>query len=390
MSSSRTIFLVAGEASADLHASALLRELRESGCEFTAFGMGGKKLAAEGMDIVVDASELSIVGLTGWIDKLGGALAAFKKLKELARKEKPDIAVLLDLPDFNLRLVPHLKKMGIPIVYYISPQVWAWRRYRVKKIKRSVDRMLVVFPFEKEFYEQYGVDVTFVGHPLIDHLSHRDHYREQSEIEESPRFAFLPGSRRSEIEFHAPILNSVASALQITYPTAKFRVPLASTLEPELLREHFDANIEISQEGSYEVLKWADAAVVASGTATLETALIGTPFCLLYRLSPFNSFLFGKVLRYKNFLGMPNLLAKREVAKEFVNHNADPKAIYEECIRLVEDPAYRQAVVSGLRESRTVLGQPGASRRAAKEIADVLNRGISREGMAGAAVPSFT
>lgn len=388
--SAQKIFVVAGEASADLHAAALLRKLKETGCEFQAFGMGGKKLRAEGMEVAVDASELSIVGITGWWDKLGGALAAFKKLKELAKKEKPDVAILLDLPDFNLMLVPHLKRMGVPVVYYISPQVWAWRRYRVRKIKRFVDRMLVVFPFEKEFYERYGVDVSFVGHPLIDHLSQRTEYRSQGEMEESPRFAFLPGSRKSEVQFHAPILNEVASALKITYPNAQFRVPLASTLEADLLREYFDPSIEISQSGSYDVLRWADSAVVASGTATLETALMGTPFCLLYRLSPFNSFLFGKVLRYSNFLGMPNLLVKREVAKEFINQKAEPKAIYEECVRLIEDAKYRQNVIVGLAECRELLGQPGASLRAANEIALLLKRSAYPRGMIGAAVPSIS
>jgi lipid-A-disaccharide synthase len=371
---SGNVFIVAGEASADLHAAELVRELKASGARFHFFGVGGSELAREGMRIDVNAADLSIVGFTGWWEKLGGAYAGYKKLCRRIRAEKPDVAILLDLPDFNLMMARQLKKAGVPVIYYISPQVWAWRKYRIHKIKKYVDKMVVLFPFEKEFYEKHGVDVEFAGHPLVDMVPHRKTYRAAAEVEAAPRFALLPGSRKSEIRLHGPILKDVVAALRISYPDAQFRVPIASTVDPALVREYLGEQVELVAGNAYEVLSWADVAVVASGTATLETALIGTPFFLFYKFSSLNAFLFRYLVRYKHFVGMPNILLGREVAKELILDRATPKALFEECIHLIEEPAYRQSVTEDLLRCRLLLGESGASHRAARVVADFLSR----------------
>ncbi len=276
------ILMVAGEASADLHGSHLLREIK-SKCPggVQAFGVGGEKLRAEGMEILVEAQDLSIIGVTAVVKRLPELLGYFNGLVKTAKKEKPDLAILMDLPDFNLRLAKKLKRLGIPILYYISPQVWAWRQGRVNHIRKYVDHMLVLFPFEKDFYDRFGVRSTFVGHPLLDFLPKKTEYRASVDILKGPRLALLPGSRRSELEHHRDLLLGVVDRLAKKFPDLEVRLPVAATLSLDWVRELYNhPRISIESGNAYDVLCWADAAGVASGTATLETALIGTPFCL--------------------------------------------------------------------------------------------------------------
>jgi lipid-A-disaccharide synthase len=369
------LLLVAGEASADLHASALLRELRQLEPDLSCFGVGGKELRESGMEVIVPAEDLNVVGISDWLGRWREVLGSYRKVCEAAARRKPDCAVLLDLPDFNLRLAHRLKDMGIPVVYYISPQVWAWRGYRVKKIKKYVERMLVVFPFEREFYRQRDVEVEFVGHPLLERIEPRQSFRSQAEVQGEPRFAVLPGSRPSELRHHAALLNETVSRLARRFPGASFRLPVASTLSLQDVRQALpDPTIELVEGAAADVLRWADCALVASGTATLETALIGTPFCLFYIVSPSSGWVIENLLRYKGFYGMPNLLHKRAVVQEFVQKNARAELLFHEMERLVLDPIYRQQMGDALRASRALLGETGASQRAAKQVQTVLQR----------------
>jgi lipid-A-disaccharide synthase len=364
------VLMVAGEASADSHAARLLHSLRESHADLEVYGVGGASLAALGMDIVVRSESLNAVGLTDWMDRLSEVLGSFRKVAGLIETRRPDYAILLDLPDFNLRLAKKLKAAGIPVVYYISPQVWAWRRYRMRTIRRVVDKMLLVFPFEENFYRRYGVPATFVGHPLLDTIEPRGKYRSGESVRKAPRIGLLPGSRLSELSHHGTLLDGVIRIVREKYPHAEFRVPVASTLNEAQIRAHIRSEgVELVEGGARSVYEWADCALIASGTATLEAALVGIPFALYYRVSGVSAFALRFLIRYQGFLGMPNLLLKREAVKEFFQSAATPERLAADCIRLVESKEGREACVRSLKECRSSLGGPGASRRAAAEVA---------------------
>ncbi len=368
MRSEPRVLIVAGEASGDLHAASLLKELRQKIPSLQAFGVGGSGLRLQGMDVVVDCAQVNVIGAWDWIDKVREVFRSYFTLKRTVRERRPDLAILLDLPDFNLRLARFLKKQKVPVIYYISPQVWAWRRYRVRIIRDRVSRMLVVFPFEKKFYQDHGVEVSFVGHPLLDSIRPRLLNRTQSEVASGPRIAVLPGSRKSEIRFHLPIVREVLRRLKHQYPNAEVRVPIAPTVDAENLSSEFGERVRCETGNALDVLQWADVALVASGTATLETALVGTPFCLFYRVSATSAWLFQNIVRYQGFIGMPNVLAGREIVREFFQQRATPDRIFEELKRLIEDEAYRKEVGETLLSIRSSLGDTGASRRAATEI----------------------
>ncbi|MCH8213115.1 MAG: lipid-A-disaccharide synthase, partial [Proteobacteria bacterium] len=294
------IFFSCGEASSDAHGAALFRAIRKRHGNVHGFGMGSRELAAEGMDIRANASNLNIVGLFDWIGKAGGVLRAYRDLIKAVDKRKPDCAVLMDLPDFNLFLARQLKRRGIPVVYYISPQVWAWRKNRVHKLRRCVDKMLVVFPFEKAFYERAGVPVEFVGHPLLDRVRVRGSYRPQHEVVAAPRLAVLPGSRRGELKYHRELVNKLLKRLWAEYPTMEVRMPVASTVDLACMKALFpDKRILFQEAAATEAMEWADLAVIASGTATLEAALVGTPSLLFYRVGKATAFIYHNVARYR-------------------------------------------------------------------------------------------
>ena len=375
------IFLVAGEASADLHGAALLAELKKIHPDLHCFGVGGSELKKSGMNVVVEAHSLSIVGLGGLGEKFGEILKSLKKLKSLIKDEKPDIAVLLDLPDFNLHLAKFIRKQKIPVVYYISPQVWAWRGYRVHRIRRDVKKMLVLFPFEKKFYAEHKIPAEFVGHPLLERIQPRKTYRSQTEIAAAPRIALLPGSRRSEVGFHSPILKELMEKVRSKYPAATFQIPVASTVSRDQFELFQDPAVELIDGNAHSVVRWSDLAVVASGTATLETALIGTPLALFYVISRSNAFVFKHIARYRGFLGMPNLLLGEEVIKEFFQEKAKANLIFPEIERLIENEAYRLEMTNSLRQCRSLLGAEGASRRAAFQVFQTLTEKISLSGL---------
>ncbi len=374
------VLLVAGEASADSHAARLVDALKESEPDIEFFGVGGAELAGRGMDIVVRSESLNAVGLTDWLDRVGEILASFRKIEGLIESRRPDCAILLDLPDFNLKLAGKLKAAGIPVYYYISPQVWAWRRYRIRKIRKYVDKMLVVFPFEEAFYKKHGVEVTFVGHPLLETIEPRAGYRAPEAIHESPRIGLLPGSRLSELSHHGALLDEVISRLKSRYPKAVFRVPLASTLSEAQVREHIRSpGVEFVAGGARSVYEWADCALVASGTATLEAALVGVPFALYYKVSGFTAFAFHFLIRYRSFIGMPNLLLGRLAVKEFFQNDASADNLVAECERLIDKDGEREEVLASLRACRALLGGTGASRRAAAAVRAAW-RGLRRGG----------
>jgi lipid-A-disaccharide synthase len=372
--------MVAGEASADMHAASLLKELKNLHPEIECFGVGGSALKRTGMDIILESEKLNVVGISDWFDRMGEVLGGYRSVIKSLKASPPDLAVLIDLPDFNLRVAKNLKRLGVPVIYYISPQVWAWRKYRINQIRRDVDLMMVVFPFEKDFYAKEGVEVAFVGHPLLELIRARASYRNSSEIKVTPRVALLPGSRRSEVKFHAQLIVELAKKIVEKYPEAQLRVPVAQTLTKEFVQEQLKGtNLKIEEENSHHIIEWADVAIVASGTATLETALIGTPFALFYKVSATSAWIYKKLIRFNDFIGMPNLLQKREVVKEFFQEKATPQNLFFEVDKLIQDETYRVSQGSSLLECRKKLGDEGASLKAARNISTFLSKELNGE-----------
>lgn len=365
---SLNLFIVAGEASSDLHAAQVLKEFKRLHPEVRCFGIGGKQLEAQGMEVIVPAAQISAFGGTDWIDRASEIIAGYKKAVQSVYHRRPDLALLLDLPDFNLRIAKKLKAVGVPTAYYFSPQVWAWRKSRVHTIKRLMNKMLVAFPFEKKFYEENGVGVEFVGHPVLESVEARTHYRTNEEIAGRFRVAILPGSRKSELKQHAQMLKEVVKRLRVAYPLCEIRIPVASTLTKEAMTAAFGSNVEIIEGKATEVMSWADVALVASGTATLECAVIGTPFALFYRVSALSALYFKWLIPYKGPIGMPNILLNKIAAKEFFQERATADALYEELTRLLEDGDTRTELGKTLLSCRETLGGKGASQRAAFQL----------------------
>jgi lipid-A-disaccharide synthase len=280
----------------------------------------------------------------------------------------------LDLPDFNLRLARHLKQMGIPVYYFISPQVWAWRKSRVRRIRRDVDHMMVVFPFEREFYRDRGMAVEFVGHPLLDLIDSRKHFRSSSEIQAAPRIAVLPGSRESELRNHGELLSEVIPRIRKRFLQSQIRVPVASTLKRDFVARSLEgAGVEIAAESSWEVLRWADVALVASGTATLETALLGVPQCVFYRLSPSTEWILRNIVRYRGYFGMPNVLLHREAVPELVLQSARADGVFHAVERLILSRELREGITRDYEECRKLLQSGGALERVADRMSSALS-----------------
>ena len=372
--SPRDLLVVAGEASGDLHGARLLSELRRRVPDLTAFGLGGDEMRAAGLQAVAHSSEISVVGITEVLKILPRAREVFADLLREVERRRPGLAVLIDFPDFNLRLAKELKGRGLEVVYYISPQVWAWRRGRIKTIARLVDRMLVLFPFEADFYREHGVDVVHVGHPLVDEVPALPQAWDREEPAGGPfRVALLPGSRRSEVEALLPTLLESVRRLAARLPV-EARIIRAPTIPAELLDEAVELAglpVEIVAEDRFAAIADSHLAICASGTATLEVGLLGTPMIMVYRLASWTYALARLMVRLPN-VSLVNLVLGRRVVPELIQGAANPGRIAAEAERLLTDAAERNRMREGLAEVRGRLGEGGASRRAAGEVAELL------------------
>ena len=368
--------IVAGEASGDLHASEVVRELKLLDPALQTFGIGGDFLAREGMGILHHAREMGIVGLFNVIRHLGMFRRILNEMTEAIAREKPDAVMLVDYPDFNLRLARRCKAMGLRVIYYISPQVWAWRRGRVKQIGRVVDRMLVIFPFEEDFYRQHNVPVTYVGHPLIDEmapLTRRD--REPSPSgeggrrpDEGMRIALLPGSRRHEVRTLLPPMLDAVSILKNEREVDAFIIQAPTISSAELLGVMQEARgfVRIVPHDRGEALSGADVALSSSGTATLECAIVGVPVIVMYRLSSPTHWLAQRLVKLRHF-SLVNIIAGKNVVPELLQEHVNGERIAREVRKLLE-PAENARVRGELAAVTGKLGTSGASRRAAEAI----------------------
>jgi lipid-A-disaccharide synthase len=370
----RSLLMVAGEASGDLHGARLLAELRRELPDLRVFGLGGEELRAAGLEPVADAREIAVVGIAEALRVLPRARAIFRRLLAECERRRPAAAVLVDFAEFNLRLAGELRRRGMRVVYYISPQVWAWRRGRVQEIARSVDRMLVLFPFEAEFYRAHGVEVVHVGHPLVDEVPRLPQAWDRGRREGEPfRLALLPGSRESELRSLLPVMLAATACLAR-------RLPLEATLirAPGLARERLEAEIAragvpvtVHQGDRFAAVAGSHLAFCASGTATLEVGLLGTPLIVVYRLALW-SYLLGLMLVRLPHISLVNLVLERGVVPELLQRRASAEGIAAEAARLLRDPSAIAGMRAGLAELRPRLGVGGASRRAAAEVLALL------------------
>jgi len=358
--------VVAGEASGDLHASEVLRQLKER-APVQAFGIGGDLLAREGVELLHHAKEMGIVGLFNVLRHLPMFRRVFNELIERIEREKPDLVFLVDYPDFNLRVARKCKELGLRVVYYISPQLWAWRQGRVRHIARYVDRMVVIFPFEEEFYRRHHVPVTYVGHPLIEQLGHVQRPPRDPDV---LRIALLPGSRRMEVQsLLPPMLDAIEILRRERFDGRRVEASIiqAPTIARELLQQLVDAkgsDVPIVPNDQGEAVAAADVSLSSSGTATLESAVLGTPVVVMYRLSRATYLLARKLVRLPHF-SLVNIVAAREIVPELIQHEVTGPRIAEEVRKLV---ARYGEVTRGLAEVRAKLGEPGAAARVAAEL----------------------
>ncbi len=365
--------LITGEASGDMHGANLVKAMRELAPGLRVCGMGGPELVAEGIEVLYDAARLSVVGLAEVFSHLGDIRAALAILGERLERERPDLLILIDLPDFNLMMAKKAKKLGVPVFYYISPQVWAWRSGRVKKIRRLVDRLAVILPFEQEFYRQQGMAVDFVGHPLLDTVktttSRQDFFAHHGITPGSrPVLGILPGSRISEVRTMLPIFLAAARLIAAQTGPPLCLLPVAATLKDELLAESGLAEsgleIHVIREGRYDLMAACDAVMAASGTVTLELAILQVPMVVAYRVSPLTYFLGRRLIKVK-YASLVNLVAEREVVPELMQAQATPENISRALLPLLNDPGAAAKMKSELGRVVGQLGGSGASLRAA-------------------------
>jgi lipid-A-disaccharide synthase len=387
MNKSKKILIVAGEASGDLHGSSLIRELKNINSHLQFFGIGGDKMKKEGMELIYHIDRLSIMGFFEVLKNLGLIREVMKTMVKLAEERKPDLVVLIDYPGFNLRFAKKIKKMGIPIAYYISPQVWAWGGNRVKKMKGLIDKMIVVFPFEKDIYKKFDIDCEFVGHPLLEVvrpvLSKEDFQSKFDLRKNETLLGLLPGSRWQEVENILPLMVQTAEILGAGIKNLRVMLGLASTIKKEkvqIILDQFKSKVEIIENLTYDLMKHSDLLLVASGTATLESAILGTPFLVLYKTG-FWTYLLAKSLVSIPNIALVNVVAGKKVVPEYIQNKAVPKDIAEEMYDILTNkPRYKsiQNELSLVKEKigsfhSLQVGEVGASKRAAQIINGIIS-----------------
>lgn len=367
MTRSLSLLLVAGEASGDLHGAAFVRALRSRVADLRVAGIGGARLREAGMRILVDTTEVATMGFTETFGTVGRLLRAYRRLARFLDAERPDLVVLIDYPEFNLMLAGRAKRRGIPVFYFIGPQVWAWRRGRVRKILRRVDRMALVFPFEPELYNSGSQVAEFVGHPLLDvaRASRRpEETRRRHGLDaDKPLVALLPGSRDKEILSLLPAMCEAAATLsQQGWQSVLALAPERDVGDTRAALGSAATSIPVVQGDTYDVLAAADAAIVASGTATLESALLGCPMVIVYKMSPLTYWLARRLVRVR-WIGMPNILLGRGVFPELIQDEVSPEKVAAAVLGLFP---HRQELSEALSQVRQCLGRPGAADRAAQ------------------------
>lgn len=365
------IMIIAGEASGDLYGSLLARQILCLAPGVRLTGLGGVEMASSGVDLFLSIQDLSIVGLWEAITQLPKLVRAFRKTKQMIQGTNPDLIVLIDYPGFNLRIASFAKSKGIKVLYYVSPQIWAWGAGRIKAIRKSVTKLALILPFESEIYARYGVDACYVGHPLLDvvkvNLGRHEFFEKVGLDGNNKLIALLPGSRIKEVERHIDPLLATAQLMSNLKPGIQFVLPTFSNFRRYIQERisRWKVNICVIDENRYEAMKYSDLAISCSGTATLEVALLGTPAIVIYKLAMF-SWIVGKMIVRVPFVSLTNLVAGKEVFPEFLQGEVNPRVLAKEALAIIDDHNRRKQIDSDLDLVRQRLGPPGASRRTAE------------------------
>lgn len=370
------IFVSAGEPSGDLHGSRLVAEILQRNPTARVNAMGGARLRSAGANIVVNYQDLALIGVVQVLPKARAIYRAWKRIRRHLEVHRPDLVILIDFPDFNFLLGRAARALGLKVFYYISPQVWAWRSGRVRSLKRFVDAMAVILPFEEAFYRQRGMAVHFVGHPLVDEVrvvEDQAACRRRLGLGSDPVVCLLPGSRTGEVRTFLPLLADAAGLLHKSCPSAQMLVPVAPGLDPPWIAAMIrgvSAPLRLVHEDTYRAIRAADVAVAVSGTVTLESALLGTPLVVVYKVSSLEYHLGRHLIRVQS-IGLPNVILGRRVCPELIQQEARPERIAQEALHLIRDPERADEQRRWFERLTRMLGEPGAAARAAALALDL-------------------
>lgn len=374
----KKIFIIAGEASGDMHGAHLAEEIKSMDGSIKMYGLGGEKMQQAGVEIIYNLVDFAVVGFIEVLKHYGEFKKIFYNLLDRIKNEHPEAVILIDYPGFNLRLAKKLKEKNIKVIYYISPQIWAWGKGRIKLIKRCVTKMIVILKFEEELYKRYGVDATFIGHPLLDvakpHMSKKDFMKTCNLSEDLKTVALLPGSREKEVERILPVSIKTAEIINQKLKDVQFIILRAPTVKQKIFDECLqktNLHIKIIKDKTYDGINASDLVIVASGTATLETAVLNRPLIILYKLS-FPTWLIIRCLLRIRDVGLVNIVARKLIMPEFIQFKARPARIARQAIDMLTSKERIAKMNKDLTELRELLGSEGASRRAAKIVLETI------------------
>ena len=374
------ILIVAGEASGDHHAARLVEAVHRHKPDIHFSGIGGERMRAAGVEILVDSATIAVVGLIEVLAHYPDLKAALERMRAELHERRPQLLILVDYPDFNLRLAKSARQLGIKVLYYISPQIWAWRQKRVFQIKKRVNTMAVIFPFEVPIYESAGVPVKFVGHPLVDEaassLSRDEALRELHLDPTRPVLGLFPGSRRSEIKRLLPVLLKSAALIRQQLPEIQLLLPRASTVNAEFIAPYLaqsDLDIRVIGGRAYDVMRGCDTIITASGTATLEIALMQVPLIVIYKIAPLSYAIMSRLIKVDH-IALCNIVAEKRIAPELIQNDATPTKISTAALTLLQDETKRAMMCTQLATVRTRLGDSGASERVAQLTLKLLDQ----------------
>jgi lipid-A-disaccharide synthase len=380
VASGKRVLIIAGEASGDLYGGNLVKAIRTVDPSIYFLGVGGSHMKEAGVRLLRHAEEMAVVGLPG-AKRLLTIFEAFREVSASLTHWRPDLTILIDYPEFNLMVAGRAKRHGIPVMYYVSPQIWAWRSGRINTIRSRVDRMVVILPFEEKLYQEAGVKVSFVGHPLLDLIALEDEEgspcRRYGKNGSSQLIGLLPGSRSSEVSRLLPVMLDMAAILLDMIPKVHFLVPLAPTISREQIAPYLKGRnlpLTVVTDSTHEVIRACEMIVAASGTVTLEAAIIGTPLVVVYKVNPLTYWL-GKRLVKVNHVALANIIAGEIVAPELIQHEVTPERVARESMKILNDHGRKEWIKRRLQDVREELGTPGASDKAAAIALELMGWG---------------